>query len=765
MAFNTVPSKQTHSATNNSSGNTSGPYAISFDYLDQADIEVKVNGILKTRNTHYTFPTKAQIEFTANNFPTLNQTIEIKRNTNITIPKVDFEDGSVLTESDLDNNSKHILFGMQETKSDVEGLVSTFVGSSPPTDPNVGARWYDNVSGRTFVYYEDVDTSQWVEANPPFKAGDLLNTTFNNLTNANIATNAAIAQSKLDLSITNSEISNSAAIAKSKLANLDIVNADVNANAAITSTKISYTSSGTGGTARTLAAKLGDIINVKDYGAVGNGSTDDRGAIQNAIDAVPSTGGTVVFPAGNYKLVSRLNISNTQNAIILQGLAGNAIGNDNYGARFIMADGSTDSFIKIDRARSIQIKNFTFVGGTYNNNNTGGAGVKPTNGAIHVVANAGCQEHIYENLLFYGVNYCMNFDGLSSSIIRNCKFRRIPEHSGDSHIIKLHGSGVTDRMDQIRIVDCIIDGSPAPALDPDTASGSRSDGLNGRGSWSQNTSYVVNDLVHNDRERIYKCTSSGTSNSSGSGPTGAGSSISDGSVTWQWQGNKINHTMRGVYIDSEVNTIFISRTSVIRCRDNYYLAGTWNGNFINFENAEAERAAYDGFNINGTGNFITIADCFAGTNYEQGINIGTSQNSTVQISNVNCRDNRQNGILINSPTQNVSISNPTIGGNGSSQSNYYHGISIASTTNHVFISGGKCGGQTVDLSGTGPQKYGIQINGNNHDHIVIIGVDVSGNQTGGIEWLTDNGSGNVNASNDNFIQFCAGYSTGQTTFP
>ena len=82
--------------------------------------------------------------------------------------------------------------------------------------------------------------------------------------------------------------------------------------------------------------------------------------------------------------------------------------------------------------------------------------------------------------------------------------------------------------------------------------------------------------------------------------------------------------MRGVYIDSEVNTIFISRTSVIRCRDNYYLAGTWNGNFINFENAEAERAAYDGFNINGTGNFITIADCFAGTNYEQGINIGLS---------------------------------------------------------------------------------------------------------------------------------------------
>lgn len=43
---------------------------------------------------------------------------------------------------------------------------------------------------------------------------------------------------------------------------------------------------------------------VKSYGAVGDGTTNDTAAVQAAIDAVPSTGGIVWFPAGTYKLVT-----------------------------------------------------------------------------------------------------------------------------------------------------------------------------------------------------------------------------------------------------------------------------------------------------------------------------------------------------------------------------------------------------------------------------------------------------------------------------
>jgi hypothetical protein len=41
-------------------------------------------------------------------------------------------------------------------------------------------------------------------------------------------------------------------------------------------------------------------VNVKQYGAAGDGKTDDTAAIQAALDALPAAGGTVLFPPGTY---------------------------------------------------------------------------------------------------------------------------------------------------------------------------------------------------------------------------------------------------------------------------------------------------------------------------------------------------------------------------------------------------------------------------------------------------------------------------------
>ena len=45
-------------------------------------------------------------------------------------------------------------------------IASQAVGSNPPSNPLEGDTWWDSVSGRTFVYYEDGDSSQWVDAYP-----------------------------------------------------------------------------------------------------------------------------------------------------------------------------------------------------------------------------------------------------------------------------------------------------------------------------------------------------------------------------------------------------------------------------------------------------------------------------------------------------------------------------------------------------------------------------------------------------------------------
>jgi hypothetical protein len=58
-------------------------------------------------------------------------------------------------------------------------------------------------------------------------------------------------------------------------------------------------------TSRLLADRWGEIKNVKDFGATGDGSTDDTAAIQAAVDAaIAAGGGTVYFPAGTYSILS-----------------------------------------------------------------------------------------------------------------------------------------------------------------------------------------------------------------------------------------------------------------------------------------------------------------------------------------------------------------------------------------------------------------------------------------------------------------------------
>ena len=65
-----------------------------------------------------------------------------------------------------------------------------------------------------------------------------------------------------------------------------------------------FTQTGTGAVQRTVENKLNDVVSVKDFGAVGDGTTDDTSAIQAALDAAAS----VFIPAGTYLVSSTLRI-------------------------------------------------------------------------------------------------------------------------------------------------------------------------------------------------------------------------------------------------------------------------------------------------------------------------------------------------------------------------------------------------------------------------------------------------------------------------
>ena len=70
---------------------------------------------------------------------------------------------------------------------------------------------------------------------------------------------------------------------------------------------VGFLQSGTGGTARTVQAKLRDTVSVKDFGAVGDGVADDTAAIQAAFNYAAIIGGLCVhLPTGNYRTTATI---------------------------------------------------------------------------------------------------------------------------------------------------------------------------------------------------------------------------------------------------------------------------------------------------------------------------------------------------------------------------------------------------------------------------------------------------------------------------
>lgn len=105
---------------------------------------------------------------------------------------------------------------------------------------------------------------------------------------------------------------------------------------------VQYDPAGTNAVATTVQAKLRQIVSVKDFGATGDGITNDRAAIQSAIDAVRNAGGgTVYFPEGSYLInsVPNASIPDGYDTGILVSYTGNP--NSAFGRVRLLGDGAS----------------------------------------------------------------------------------------------------------------------------------------------------------------------------------------------------------------------------------------------------------------------------------------------------------------------------------------------------------------------------------------------------------------------------------------
>mgnify|MGYP003125355440 CR=1 FL=1 len=229
MATNTTATTQNHNGTGSQNN-----FAISFAFLANTEVDVTVGGVLKTLGTHYNI-VGSQVQFTSGNTPpsgTAN--VVFTRDTNISAKKVDFADGSVLTETDLDNNSDQILFGLQEIAGDYvkrdgsQTITGDLVFEGATDDDNETTLAITNPTDDRTITIPDitgtvVTTGDTGTVSNQMIAGDAV-------TNAKIADDSIDSEHYVDLSIDTQHIANEN-VTTAKLENNAVSNSKLGDNA------------------------------------------------------------------------------------------------------------------------------------------------------------------------------------------------------------------------------------------------------------------------------------------------------------------------------------------------------------------------------------------------------------------------------------------------------------------------------------------------------------------------------------------------------
>ena len=112
-----------------SNGQSTQDLSFDFDYIEQDHISVYVDGVQKTFSTQWDFTDSNTVHFQSGLHPASGAIIRIERTTPSTTRIVDFQDGSVLSEKDLDDSARQLFFISQEAADTAgEGITRSATG-------------------------------------------------------------------------------------------------------------------------------------------------------------------------------------------------------------------------------------------------------------------------------------------------------------------------------------------------------------------------------------------------------------------------------------------------------------------------------------------------------------------------------------------------------------------------------------------------------------------------------------------------------------
>ena len=161
------------------------------------------------------------------------------------------------------------------------------------------------------------------------------------------------------------------------------------------------------------------VYDVKDYGAVGDGVSDDTTAVQAAIDAALVTGGVVFFPGGDYVITTELQCENSGTAVSFLGVGADVF-SDQTTSRLLYTTTGSGSLLSLEAKRG-----FTATGMAFGYNHAS------YTGNLIVTGTAANDTMLvrFQDCAFHGAaaatgaNSLVHLDGAIISQLNGCTFR------------------------------------------------------------------------------------------------------------------------------------------------------------------------------------------------------------------------------------------------------------------------------------------------------------------------------------------------------